>query len=538
MRQNLLRDYGIVGLALILCLCSLAGSARFASASEVTITVDDTDASAAAGLTVTALRWDQGKQRFEIADVSWHVDTAGALKADLSPGGYQFELKGKRGNEMVFCRSPKMAVEDHSESWFVELHPIQIKFVHADQSLGLRHLAIRSLAPKGESIIHDGESIPAANFLTTAETRLDATLIGEDSDTVALGHALIVPTRSQFNRVGSDAVLVATVKASGRHWYERPVLLSQDNPPIAAATLTLVHPRGELVVQYREGVSVVTNRPLFRLGYRLESVSGKVLVSRKCFVLVGKIKRFVLGGELQASAFARVLKRLPSSHEYRVAGILSDPSGIEIDLKASQIDWSENFTFRNGLPLPRNPLDKVSLGLLADPVDTVRTRVAWNWASNREAVLRPMSFVPFRSEHFTLDAPPAWRDRSEIYLSQLEHCYGVLRRNTGRKGPRKTDLRWRLNTHNAKAKVGGKTSWMSMPLKGLYEAGDPFGHPWFMVHEMLHTFGYNHGSSMTKQVNMGRRELALTRWQIPWQLYNARDVEISVGPPILTANSY
>lgn len=67
---------------------------------------------------------------------------------------------------------------------------------------------------------------------------------------------------------------------------------------------------------------------------------------------------------------------------------------------------------------------------------------------------------------------------------------------------------------------------MSMPLNGLYGASDPFARPWFMVHEMLHTFGYNHGKAMNEQVDLGNRELGLTRWEIPWRLYNAKDVRI------------
>jgi hypothetical protein len=102
-----------------------------------------------------------------------------------------------------------------------------------------------------------------------------------------------------------------------------------------------------------------------------------------------------------------------------------------------------------------------------------------------------------------------------------------LQRTTDRKGPRKTNIRWRLNTHNAKAQVGGKQSWMSMPLSGLYQADDPFGRPWFMVHEMLHTFGYGHGGPMTTQTNIGRQELGLTRWWIPRHLYNAKDVQVT-----------
>ena len=516
--------------------CSIAAAflALFggnAVASKVTITVEGVRSADVSKLNVTTLRWDQDQRRFEATDDAWKADKPGTWNADLSPGRYQLELTGTVGKVVVFCRSPQMLINHNPTTWPVTLQNIRVLFVHHGEPLELRHLAIRSFGLTGETIVHDGEPIRSARLLTTTETRLDVTLIGEDADTLALGHALIMPTPPQLEEEDGDGLeLVATVTAAGRHWYQRPVVLSRDNPPIKAATLTLVHPGGELVVPYREGVEVVTNRPLFHLGYRLEAESGRVLVSRKCFVLVDRIKRFVLGGKLQPSAFAKILTRLPSKKEYRVEGLLNDPSGIEIDVRSSKIDWSETFTLRGGGSLPKNPLDAVELGVLADPLDTVRVGVKWEWASKREQELTPEDFIPFRSPHFQLHAPPAWRDRAEVYLAQLEFCYAILTRTTGRKGPQRINVRWRLNTHNAQARVGGKTSWMSMPLNGLYGATDPFGRPWFMVHEMLHTFGYNHGKPMTEQVKIGNYELGLTRWEIPWRLYNAKDVEVTLEP--------
>ncbi|QDU77941.1 hypothetical protein Pan97_50200 [Bremerella volcania] len=483
-------------------------------------------------LTILTLKWDPKWNRFEQADLSWSLDDDGQWTADLPPGGYQVEIHGEVLGEKAFFRSPRWLVTTAAVDWVLELQPLRIELENQSEPLGIRHLKLRSFATTGEVSIHEGEPIGSVRLYTTTETQLDVTLIGENHDTIALGHVKIMPTHSRIRgaRDGETFAAITTISTSGRYWYRRPVSLAEGNPPIASATLNLAHPRGELNVNFREGLHLVTNRPTFHMSYELNAESGRKLISRKCLVSVKDLEEFQLGGPLQVSAFAKILTRLPSTQEYRVGGILNDPSGIEIDKGRSDIHWSETFTMRGNQPLPKNPPDEINLGLLGNPLETVKLAASWEWASKHEELVTPAEFVKFRSANFQLDAPAGWRDRAAIYLHQLEHCRAVLKVTTGRKGPNTTQIRWRLNTHNAKAQVGGKQSWMSMPLNGLYEAVDPFGRPWFMVHEMLHTFNYNHGKPMTEQVNIGRKELGLTRWRIPEDLYHSEDVHISVIP--------
>lgn len=483
-------------------------------------------------LTLLTLKWDPKWNRFEQADVSWSLDADGQWTAELPPGGYQIEIQGEVLGEKAFFRSPRWLVTTAAVVWAIDLQPLKIELESQSSPLGIRHLKLRSFAPKGEVTIHEGEPIGAVRLYTTTETRLDVTIIGENQDTIALGHVKIMPTHSQIRgaRDGETFAAIATISTSGRYWYRRPVSLAEGNPPIASATLNLAHPRGELNVNHRDGLHLVTNRPYFHMSYELTAESGRKLISRKCLVSVKDLEAFQLGGPLRVSAFAKILTRLPSTKEYRVGAMLNDPSGIEIDKGRSDILWSETFIMRGNQPLPKNPPDELNLGLLGDPLETVKLAASWEWATRHEEEITPEQFVKFQSANYQLEAPAAWRDRAAIYLHQLEHCRAVLKMTTGRKGPNLTKIRWRLNTHNAKAQVGGKQSWMSMPLTGLYEAVDPFGRPWFMVHEMLHTFNYNHGKPMTEQVNIGRHELDLTRWQIPEDLYHSNDVHISVIP--------
>lgn len=523
---NILRNAGLLLFAVALSL----GNSSVSFGVVVTVDASAFPSAMQSRVELKTLRWELSRRRFESVDTEWKFSSEGLLTTDLEPGGYQLELKLEGSDRPVFCRSPRIAIKSVPVEWTIEPQVLRVRFVHRDEPLGIRHLSVRSFDTRGEIIVHEGSEKPFAELITTSDTRLDVTVMGEDTDTLALGHALIEPKNA---KAGPSDELLATITAAGRHWYERPVLLSPDNPPIKLAWLTLVHPRGELVVPYREGVEVVTNRPLFHLSYRLESEAGQVLVSRRCFAAVGKIKRFVLGGKLHPSGFAKVLTRLPNTKELRNAGLLTDSEGIEINLQESKIDWKESFALRRTEPLPKNPLDELELGLLGDPLDTVQIKVAWNWPETHERELKPSPFVEFRSQNFKLNAPAAWRDRAEVYLTSLEHCRSVLKRTTGRAGPKQTSIRWRLNTHNAKAQVGGNNPWMSMPLAGLYDAVDPNGHPWFMVHEMLHTFGFNHGKTMSQHQSLGNAEMSLTRWEIPWKLYNAKDVSVRSIPSTL-----
>ena len=134
---------------------------------------------------------------------------------------------------------------------------------------------------------------------------------------------------------------------------------------------------------------------------------------------------------------------------------------------------------------------KVTLPVGLDPPETVAVSVS--------VVPRgppPDAWVEMKSEHFTLKAPPVWRQKGEHYLALLERSHASWRTHSGWRGPLMVGVGWRRNTHNAKAQVGGDTPWLSIPFKGLREAETPYDMPWFLVHELGHNFGYHHGPEM------------------------------------------
>ena len=129
-----------------------------------------------------------------------------------------------------------------------------------------------------------------------------------------------------------------------------------------------------------------------------------------------------------------------------------------------------------------------------------------------------------KSANFWTRAPEAWQQRANTYLLQMEHLRVLWQKVTSKKGPVSTEVRWRLNTNGARARLGGKNSWMSLPFRGITIANTPFDRPKHSVHEMGHTFGYNHGKEMTARVNDVRREIYFTPWLEPIELYDSSDV--------------
>ncbi len=101
----------------------------------------------------------------------------------------------------------------------------------------------------------------------------------------------------------------------------------------------------------------------------------------------------------------------------------------------------------------------------------------------------------------------------------LERCHALEREATGRRGPASINVNWRKNTNNAKAMIGKQKGgqnrvWCSLPFRGYEKSDSPFNVPQFVVHEMLHTFGYNHGDEMRHLQQLVKSECSHYRWYI------------------------
>jgi hypothetical protein len=64
--------------------------------------------------------------------------------------------------------------------------------------------------------------------------------------------------------------------------------------------------------------------------------------------------------------------------------------------------------------------------------------------------------------------------------------------------------------------TGGGAQWMwySVPFRGYEDNHDLFNEPTFVGHEMLQTFGYNHGEEMAKMQHEVEGMFADYRWYV------------------------
>ena len=168
---------------------------------------------------------------------------------------------------------------------------------------------------------------------------------------------------------------------------------------------------------------------------------------------------------------------------------------------------------RDGTKAPEGSLSDPWIKAFKHPAEMLDCEMSWSWGGPQQFHGPPEPWTELKSEHFTLQAPSLLKGKAENYLAQLERSFAGWRQVSGRKGPRLVSVGWRMNTHNAKAQVGGGTPWMSMPFRGLHEAETDHRYPWFMIHEMGHTFGYNHGTNMDAAVGTVERLNDRERWK-------------------------
>lgn len=128
--------------------------------------------------------------------------------------------------------------------------------------------------------------------------------------------------------------------------------------------------------------------------------------------------------------------------------------------------------------------------------DALTFTASWNWTHLKKVTGRPEAFLKFSTKNFRLYAPAAWRNRAIVYLGHLERSRNACVAMTESKGPKLTEIYWRLNTHSSNAGKGEDNPFMSMPFDGLRQDSSPYEMPWFTERMMLLTFGYQHGERM------------------------------------------
>jgi hypothetical protein len=235
---------------------------------------------------------------------------------------------------------------------------------------------------------------------------------------------------------------------------------------------------------------------------------------------ITRAQRFELGGaELTPHAFATHLWEDTGKFHFTWRVGLVDSAGRNVDVyeKNSGVKWS--LARVDGKPVPTGVVEEEQRRELGDLAQSLKATVEWNWGKPMTRTIAPQGFVEVRSAHFKLEAVPSWTWETRNYLSKMERYFEVERAATGRPGPASINIDWRMNTHNAKAiiggaKGGGQWLWMSLPFRGYEDNHDPFPEPWFVGHEMLHTFGYNHGDEMARMQRTVEANFADHKWRM------------------------
>ena len=451
------------------------------------------------GRPVTVLR--KSDSQFEVIESKAEISPSGVCDLSLEPGDYRFEVFDKSGF-LIFCvRSPETSVGQTPVTVPMNSVEMRLRAEKDGVPLKLSRLAVRSLGRTGE-VNCDLPNLRVAKLRTSETTNLTVMFAGHEQTEAAVGWVRI--------QTAPDVTVRPTSS-----WMNRTFRLHPENPPLEFGACKLQCPRNEFQLPIGDGIRLATNIPTMRMKYAMLSRQGTALVSRTALVDFNATEDVLLGGPLEPKAYAKVMKKLPKAKHLVAGTVLTDASGREIDLEESKIGWKTAVFLRGRPGLPSNPLDESELGVIANPLDTVEFHAMWRWKHDKNLIVRPEPFQRFSSRKFAFNAPAGWSGRANIYLAILESSSVAMRTATSRKGPRKTWVMWRLNTHNAKAQVGGRNPWMSMPFKGLRGAKSPEGTPWFLLHEMAHTFGYNHGKKMNAAIGASRRQRGFNRWEVP-----------------------
>ncbi len=460
--------------------------------------------SALRGRLVTILKAnDVDANQYDSIESEMRIGSSGFCNLQLEQGQYRFEIFDDTTRPALCVRSKLIDVKD-SQPIIVPITTVStsVQVRHAGKKLAIARIAVRSWAPTGEVRL-ELPHVRAVPLKTSADADLDIMVAAHLDDQIAVGWS---------TEKVSDSI---TVQPDPRTWRSRRFQPHPDNPKLASAFVQLTYPRNEIQFPLGRGVTLTSNVPTMQLNYILNSLSRRSLVSRTSLVQFDSSTPVLLGGRLTPSAYAKVMTRLPDQKHLIEGTVLNDAAGREIDLEKSSIHWTEWKTLRGRPVLPKNPLDEVERGIVANPEETMQFAAQWLWVEKRSATFKASPFKKFISNRYSLHAPGGWEGRANIYLTILENTNVAMRQATSRRGPNKTEVRWRLNTHNAKAQVGGWNSWMSMPFKGLRGSKSTDDNPWFMFHEMAHTFGYNHGSKMDQAMASSKAQKKIDRWKIP-----------------------
>lgn len=272
------------------------------------------------------------------------------------------------------------------------------------------------------------------------------------------------------------------------------------------------------------GRRFVTNRDRALVGYELKTTTGERLnFSRKGMIFTRKTK-LTVGDKPRAELFADGIT--PEIREdklvLRTQLFLLDRDGRTLDFGRSSFGYNEVLKLRTKQGREASFDPKAFTGGPFRPGDFL-SRSTYRYGGKQSAGVRTAGgWIARSSKHFQLSAPAALTWRAQVFLQSLEQVLAINTRTTGRPPPTDFPVMWRVQDKVALSGIGGNTGsndniWLLFPvfmLEGVEPLREPgWGDSPVAVHEMLHSFGFNHSDEMSRLQTLGEAEFAALRWQ-------------------------
>lgn len=493
---------------LLLCVFTEAdaqgAAASKSDSQDAPVLIKATQKRGLAGLPLRVFREAQG-DRWTPVDKELVLDRAGEARLTLPPGTFRFEVLTTLSNGELLCvRSPATVVQS-GKPVSVTLpafakHRVSMRL--QGKSMRISQVSVASLGMECESWISaSGKSFVVV--LAPEGEQLTLEVIGDRNDVVVAGWLSLPMERKIVFEAGGEGWYATKLRADA---YGRV----EGAPKLRSAEVELHFPASVVQRELKDELTVWSNHRVAGFRYQLIAAPAGLLVSRGTWLDLEQ-SEVTLGGPLRPEAWAAIAWKDDNKWRLQSGVSLMDAGGREIDVEASSIGWKATVQTGDGAAAPdaKQVLTEPQIKALNGSVVGL---AEWDWGGKQQYEGTAVPFAKWRSDNFTLFAPEAWRHRAITYLGYLESVRRACLAESGRGGPKHTEIRWRLNTHNAKAIVGGRHPWMSMPWRGLIQAEDPYKRPWFMTHEMVHTFGYHHGEEMDRVISLCNKSTNAARW--------------------------
>jgi hypothetical protein len=386
----------------------------------------------------------------------------------------------------------------------VELPASQAQAIRLETSeeaeVPVYEIAVRSDAATGElcwSAERDGGGSPRIVFSPGQSYRVRTLGKGENAN-VALWSQV----------AGNDW----TIKAVGRNVFACKFRVRDDGPAVKDPRVALAFPDGKMEFPVTDDTVLLSNRRFLSIAYQFRLQDGRVVSFRPQLGEIKKNQVFTVGGPLTPVAWASVIVRKlidkPDTQHLVWGSDLYDEQGYLVNLAESQIDWSATLKTPWGEVPTDRELNKAEAQLLNHAARPMSVTVSCRLEHAGSRTLQPVNFARFGTTQLHTSAPPHWGLQAVNYLAKAQRIYHCVEEIEMKPAHHKLEIIW----SNAKfvAFGGGERVWM--PFSGLCDSFDHYATPWALAHEILHTFGYQHGIVMKQTEKAVAQRLELFRW--------------------------